>query len=151
MRDYIKENGISPSFRDVMRKRHLASTCTVQAHFKHLQQAGAIDVRDGVPRSVRVLWAKPTEAPEDHLKMAWGAWRVPEITEEVEFRLKVQELEVREMFKRNPEAVLRQALLLAREAAMLERIVEKAGKRITELETEAALVPPEARFRPWWS
>jgi SOS-response transcriptional repressor LexA len=59
VRDYIKAHGISPSFRDVMQLRQLASTSTVQAHFKHLQRAGAIDVRDGVPRSVRVLWAKP--------------------------------------------------------------------------------------------
>jgi SOS-response transcriptional repressor LexA len=59
VRAYIKEHGISPSFRDVMQARNLTSTSTVQVHFKHLQQAGAIDVRDGVPRSVRVLWATP--------------------------------------------------------------------------------------------
>jgi SOS-response transcriptional repressor LexA len=59
VRSYIQQNGISPSFRDVMEARKLASTSTVQAHFKHLQRVGAIDVRDGVPRSVRVLWAKP--------------------------------------------------------------------------------------------
>lgn len=59
VRDYIQEHGISPSFRDVMHARQLASTSTVQAHFKQLQKLGAIDVRDGVPRSVRVLWAKP--------------------------------------------------------------------------------------------
>jgi hypothetical protein len=46
--------------------------------------------------------------------MGWGDWRVPELTEEVEFRLKVQELMVRRTFRRNPEAVLHQALLLAR-------------------------------------
>jgi hypothetical protein len=90
--------------------------------------------------------------------MGWGHWRVPEITEEVEFRLKVQELEVRATFKRDPQAVLRQALLLARETAMLERIVEKAGRRITELEAAAAVMPPaastgrplKANWRPWW-
>lgn len=59
VRDYIKEHGISPSLRDVMKARRLASTCTVQAHFKNLKAAGAIDFREGVPRSVRVLWAKP--------------------------------------------------------------------------------------------
>lgn len=59
VRAYIEEHGIPPSFRDVMEVRQLASTSTIQAHFKHLQRAGAIDVRDGVPRSVRVLWAKP--------------------------------------------------------------------------------------------
>ena len=59
VRNYIKANGIAPSFRDVMVARQLASTSTVQAHFRTLQKAGAIDFRDGVPRSVRVLWAKP--------------------------------------------------------------------------------------------
>lgn len=59
VRAYIEEHGISPSFRDVMKARQLASTSTVQAHFKHLHRAGAIEVREGVPRSVRVLWAKP--------------------------------------------------------------------------------------------
>jgi len=93
--------------------------------------------------------------------MGWCDWRVPELSEEVEFRLKVQELEVRKMFKRNPEAVLHQALLLAREAAMLERTVEKAGRRIMELEVAAALGPAEGcsekgqtrpgTWRPWGS
>jgi hypothetical protein len=81
-------------------------------------------------------------------EMGWGHWRVPELTEEVEFRLKVQELEVRKMFKRNPEAVLHQALLLAREEAILQRTVEKAARRISELEVAAALSP--AGKRPWW-
>jgi SOS-response transcriptional repressor LexA len=39
--------------------RQLASTSTIQAHLKHLQRAGAIELRDGVPRSVRVLWPRP--------------------------------------------------------------------------------------------
>ena len=59
VRQYIDQHGIPPSFRDVMVVRQLASTSTIQAHFKHLQAAGAIDVRDGVPRSVRVLWPRP--------------------------------------------------------------------------------------------
>ena len=84
---------------------------------------------------------------------------MPEITEEVEFRLKVQELEVRKMFKRDPQAVLGQAMLLARETAILQRIVEKAGRRIMELEVAAALGPARGRsdegqakraWRPWW-
>ena len=91
--------------------------------------------------------------------MGWGDWRVPELTEEVEFRLKVQELMVRKTFRRNPEAVLHQALLLAREQAILERTVEKAGRRIMELEVAAALGPAGGRseeghakraWRPWW-
>lgn len=88
--------------------------------------------------------------------MGWGHWRVPEITEEVEFRLTVQALEVRAVFQRDPQAVLRQALLLAREKAMLEGIVEKAARRITELEAAAAVMPPTTSrptknsWRPWW-
>jgi hypothetical protein len=93
--------------------------------------------------------------------MGWGDWKVPELTEEVEFRLKVQELMVRNLFRRNPEAVLHQALLLARDKAILERTVEKAHRRIMELEVEveAALGPAGGRskegqakraWRPWW-
>jgi repressor LexA len=59
VRAYIAEHGIPPSFRDVMEVRQLASTSTIQAHFRHLQRAGAIELRDGVPRSVRVLWPRP--------------------------------------------------------------------------------------------
>jgi repressor LexA len=59
VREYIAAHGIPPTYRDVMRARKLASTSTVQAHFKHLQKAGAITVIDGVPRSVRVLWKQP--------------------------------------------------------------------------------------------
>ena len=91
--------------------------------------------------------------------MGWGHWRMPEITEEVEFTLKVQDLEMRKLFKRDPQAVLFQALVLAREKAILERTVEKAGRRIMELEVAAALGPAEGRseggqakraWRPWW-
>lgn len=91
--------------------------------------------------------------------MGWGDWKVPELTEEVEFRLKVQELMVRKTFRCNPEAVLHQALLLAREQAILQRTVEKAHRRIMELEVEAALGPAGGRseegqaqpaWRPWW-
>lgn len=59
VRAYIATHGIPPTYRDVMRVRELASTSTVQAHFKHLQKAGAITVIEGVPRSVRVLWKQP--------------------------------------------------------------------------------------------
>jgi repressor LexA len=59
VRAYIKEHQIPPSFRDVMRARGLASTSTVQAHFRTLAEAGAISLKPGVPRSVRVLWHPP--------------------------------------------------------------------------------------------
>lgn len=59
IRGYIDANGISPSFRDVCQLLGLASTSTVQWHFKCLQNAGAITLRHGVPRSVKVLWPRP--------------------------------------------------------------------------------------------
>jgi SOS-response transcriptional repressor LexA len=59
VRDYIEKHGIPPSFRDVMRARKLVSTSAVQEAFRRLQAVGAITVREGVPRSVRVLWSKP--------------------------------------------------------------------------------------------
>jgi SOS-response transcriptional repressor LexA len=65
VRDYIATWGISPTFRDVMRSRKLKSTSTVQAHFRNLQAAGAIELRDGVPRSVRVLWPTPERLGEE--------------------------------------------------------------------------------------
>ena len=52
---------------------------------------------------------------------------------------------MRKLFKRNPEAVLNHALLLARETAILQRTVEKAGQRIMELEVAAALGPAGGR------
>jgi repressor LexA len=59
VRDYIQQHGISPSIRDVCANRGLASTSTVQCHFKHLMACGAITMRAGVPRSVQVLWPRP--------------------------------------------------------------------------------------------
>ena len=59
VRDYIEKHGIPPSVRDVMRARKLVSTSAVQEAFRRLQAVGAITVREGVPRSVRVLWSKP--------------------------------------------------------------------------------------------
>ena len=80
---------------------------------------------------------------------------MPEITEEVEFRLKMQDMNVRKLFKLNPDAVLQEALLLRREVAILERIVEKAGRRIAELEVAAALGPAggsseKGQAKPAW-
>jgi SOS-response transcriptional repressor LexA len=59
IRSYIDDHGISPSFRDVCELRGLASTSTVQMHLKRLQTAGAITLRQGVPRSLQVLWPRP--------------------------------------------------------------------------------------------
>lgn len=59
VRSYYEAHGIPPSIRDVCAIRGLASTSTVQVHFKHLVAQGAIEVRAGVPRSVRVLWPRP--------------------------------------------------------------------------------------------
>jgi len=59
VRAYISEHRIPPSFRVVMHARGLASTSTVQLHFKSLAEVGAIAIKPRVPRSVRVLWPKP--------------------------------------------------------------------------------------------
>lgn len=59
IREYIDAHGIPPSIRDVCRAMGLTSTSSVQIHFTNLQNAGAIEVRRQVPRSVRVLWPRP--------------------------------------------------------------------------------------------
>jgi repressor LexA len=56
IRDYIREEGIPPAFRDIRDRIGLRSTSSIQEHFRRLRYLGAIDQRDGVPRSVRVLW-----------------------------------------------------------------------------------------------
>lgn len=61
IRDYIDAHGIPPSIRDVCHVMGLSSTSSVQIHFTNLQNAGAIEVRRHVPRSVRVLWPRPTD------------------------------------------------------------------------------------------
>lgn len=73
--------------------------------------------------------------------MGWGDWRVPEIPEETEFSLRVQEMELLQSIERDPQAVIRQLQQMTREKAALERVVEKATRRITELEVAAALGP----------
>ena len=59
IRSYIDQNGIPPSIRDVCQQLGYASTSSVQVHFKSLQILGAIELRQHVPRSVRVLWPRP--------------------------------------------------------------------------------------------
>lgn len=59
IREYIHTNGIPPSVRDVGDLMGLSSTSSVQIHLMNLARAGAIEVRKGVPRSIRVLWPCP--------------------------------------------------------------------------------------------
>lgn len=59
IRNYIDAHGIPPSIRDVCNALNLSSTSSVQIHFTNLQNAGAIEVRKRVPRSVKVLWHRP--------------------------------------------------------------------------------------------
>lgn len=59
IRTYIEANGIPPSVRDVGDLMGLSSTSSVQIHLMNLARAGAIEVRKGVPRSIRVLWPCP--------------------------------------------------------------------------------------------
>ena len=74
--------------------------------------------------------------------MGFSNWRVPEISDEIEFALRVQELRAHQDVKRNPETVVQELMQLARKNAALEGIVEKANRRIIELEAAAAVAPP---------
>jgi repressor LexA len=62
IRNYIDAHGIPPSIRDVCKTMELRSTSSVQIHLTNLQNAGAIEFRRHVPRSVRVLWPRPAHA-----------------------------------------------------------------------------------------
>jgi len=80
--------------------------------------------------------------------MGFSNWRVPEISDEVEFALRVHELRALQDVKRDPEAVVRELMVLARQNVALEGVVEKASRRIIELEAAAAVAPPpESRGR----
>jgi hypothetical protein len=80
--------------------------------------------------------------------MGWSNWRVPEISDETEFALRVQELRAHQDVQRDPETVVQELMHLARQNAALEGIVEKAARRIIELEAAAAVAPPpERRWR----
>jgi hypothetical protein len=80
--------------------------------------------------------------------MGFSNWRVPEISDETEFALAVQERRAHQDVKRDPEAVVQELMQLARKNAELEGIVEKASRRIIELEAAAAVAPPpESRCR----
>jgi repressor LexA len=59
IRSYIDKEGIPPSIRDVCQRLGQSSTSSVQHHFRNLKELGAIELREGVPRSVRVLWPRP--------------------------------------------------------------------------------------------
>lgn len=61
IRDYIDLHQISPSIRDLCNAMNYSSTSSVQLHFNSLQKCGAIKLRPGVPRSVRVLWPRPAD------------------------------------------------------------------------------------------
>jgi hypothetical protein len=77
--------------------------------------------------------------------MGWSNWRVPEISDETEFALRVQELRAHQDVQRHPETVVQELMHLARQNAALEGIVEKAARRIIELEAAAAVAPPPER------
>ncbi len=89
--------------------------------------------------------------------MGWGNWRVPEITEETEFKLQVQGIRARQDVQRDPQRVVQQLMQLAREKAELEAVVEKATRHIIELEAAAAVASPPPKRRGasvallyWW-
>jgi hypothetical protein len=85
---------------------------------------------------------------------------VPEITAEVDFRLRAQELEIAKAVDENPEGVANLAACLLRQSVIYEGMLRKATHRIAELEAREAVRPGEAADwrkvakelapRPWW-
>ena len=53
--EFIKENGYSPSVREISAGTNLSSTATVCYHLEKLKMMGKIDMKENVARSIRVL------------------------------------------------------------------------------------------------
>lgn len=53
--DYIKEEGISPTIREICDIVGLKSSSTVHTHIKKLEKQGYIKMIKDSPRSIRVL------------------------------------------------------------------------------------------------
>lgn len=80
--------------------------------------------------------------------MGWGQWRVPELSEEDCFALRVLELQLRETLHRHPRSLLRMCLVLSEQCRIKDNIIHKAGQRIAELEMCQAIAEPAAPRRP---
>jgi hypothetical protein len=88
--------------------------------------------------------------------MGWGQWRVPELSEEDRFALRVLELELRKTLDRHPKSLLRMCVVLSEQCRIRDNIINKASERIAELEMSQAIAEPAApqqqlrRRRGWW-
>lgn len=81
--------------------------------------------------------------------MAWGQWRVPELSEEDRFALRVLELQLCETLHRHPRSLLRMCVVLSEQCRIKDNIINKASERIAELEMCQAIAEPAAPRRPW--
>ena len=53
--EYQKENGFAPSIRELCRLTGLASTSSVYAHLKHLEDLGYIRRKEDAPRAIAII------------------------------------------------------------------------------------------------
>lgn len=80
--------------------------------------------------------------------MGWGQWRVPELSVEDRFALRVLELQLLETLHRHPESLLRLCLVLSEQCRIKDNIINKAGQRIAELEMCQDIAEPAGPRRP---
>lgn len=52
--NYIKENGHSPSYREVMDLVGIKSSSTIANHLKQLKKKGYVDFKVGAPRTLTI-------------------------------------------------------------------------------------------------
>jgi len=79
--------------------------------------------------------------------MVWGQWRVPELSEEDRFALRVLEIQLRETLPRHPETLLKMCVVMAEQCRIKDNIINKASKLIAELEASQAIAEPAAPQR----
>jgi glutamine synthetase adenylyltransferase len=80
--------------------------------------------------------------------MVWGQWRVPELSEEDRFDLRVLELQLLETVERHPRTLVRMCVVLSEQCRVRDNIINKASKLIAELEASQAIAEPPAPQRP---
>lgn len=53
--EYIKENGYSPSVREIGERVGLKSSSTVHGHLKKIEEKGYIERKESSPRALRII------------------------------------------------------------------------------------------------